>query len=79
MWAGALRSVAEAYFAMGELDLARALYARVVEVGADNPNARPRATDLVATCVSMAVHGFEPDEELEKRLAALQAGLREPW
>lgn len=77
--AGAVRPLAEAYLAMGDRDTALALYRRTVEEGAVNPNARPRADDLVATCCSMAVHGVEPDDELWERLLELREGLVDPW
>ncbi len=77
--AGALRPIAEAYQSMGDTDTARAIYVRAVEAGAVNPNARPRAEDLSATCCSMAVHAVEPGPELLARLAQLREALRAPW
>jgi tetratricopeptide (TPR) repeat protein len=77
--AGALRPLAEAYQAMGDTHAALAVYRKAVEEGALNPNARPRANDLYATCVSMAVRRVEPDHALEERLTAIRAGLQDPW
>jgi hypothetical protein len=71
--------VAEAYHALGDDAAARRVYARALEAGIDNPNAWPRSVDLAETCCSMAVSGFEPDEELMERVLELQAMLGEPW
>ncbi|MBI5435271.1 MAG: hypothetical protein HZA52_20725 [Planctomycetes bacterium] len=77
--AGALRPLAETYQTFGDRDEARKVYALALEAGATNPNSRPRAQDLVATCCSMAVSGFEPDPELRARARALRDALGEPW
>ena len=77
--AGALRSVAEAYHAIGDTRTALAIYRIAVDDGAENPNARPRAEDLSETCISMALRGVEPDERLWTRLRQIQDGLRDPW
>lgn len=77
--ADALRPVAEAAQALGDREQAIRLYSKVLEVGADNPNARPRADDLVLTCISMAIHEFEPTEGQASRIAELVAGLEAPW
>ncbi len=71
--------LAEAYQALGEPTSALALYKRTVEEGSQNPNSRPRAEDLSATCLSMALRGVEPDAHLRKRLADLCSQLGEPW
>ncbi len=76
--AGALRPLAEAYLTLGAKETASAIYGQALQEGVRNPNARPRANDLVATCVSMAIHGFaEPD--LTERIRAIRAGLGDPW
>lgn len=75
----ALRPLAEAFHAVGDAAGALAIYKRAVEEGALNPNARPRAEDLNATCLSMARVGLEPDEALWKRLREVQTGLAAPW
>ncbi|NOT31117.1 MAG: hypothetical protein HOP15_11770, partial [Planctomycetes bacterium] len=77
--AGVLRALAEACQTMGNVGAARELYAQAVEAGVANPNSRPRAEDLAATCCSMAVHAFEPDAALWSRLAEVRAGLSDPW
>lgn len=74
-----LRPVAEAYRTMGDTAAARKIYAKAVEEGALNVNARPRADDLTATCCSMALHAVEPDAELRARMQQIRSGLREPW
>jgi hypothetical protein len=74
-----LRPVAEAYQTMGDRLSAMKAYAIVVEDGVKNPNSRPRAEDLSATCVSMALHAFEPDPTLRARIIRLCDELREPW
>jgi len=77
--AGVLRPLAEAYQAMGEPDVARNVYARAVEEGVVNPNSRPRAEDLVATCLSMARNGCEPDSNLKARIYEVFGNLGDPW
>jgi tetratricopeptide (TPR) repeat protein len=77
--AGILRSVAEAYQAMGETEKAREIYARATEAGIANPNSRPRAEDLTATCCSMAVHAVEPSEKLSRRIRQIRDNLGDPW
>ncbi len=77
--AGALRPIAEAYQSMGDTAAALAVYKRVVEEGVENPNSRPRAEDLSATCLSMAMHGIEPDAELWTKIRQINEGLGDPW
>jgi hypothetical protein len=55
------------------------LYRRAAEEGIQNPNARPRTEDLVATCLSMARQDVQPDAELVRRLRATREGLADPW
>ncbi len=74
-----LRPIAEAHRAMGKADIAMDLYARAVEAGVENPNSRPRAEDLAATCCSMATQGAEPSLELLSRIREIQEGLGDPW
>lgn len=64
------RPYAEVYSVLGDQKVALEMYRRVVELGAVNPNMRPRVSDITATCVSMALHSVEPDTNL---LAAMQA------
>jgi hypothetical protein len=77
--AGALRPVAEAQQVMGDTAAALATYERAVAAGVRNPNSRPRAEDLAATCCSMAIAGAEPDPELRARLTKICNALADPW
>ncbi len=77
--AGALRPLAEAYQVMGDTATALAVYKRTVEEGVENPNSRPRAEDLSATCLSMALHGAEPDAGLWARIHQINDRLGDPW
>ena len=77
--AGMLRSVAEAHQVMGDLDEARDLYGKAIEAGMENPNSRPRAEDLAATCCSMALHAVEPTPGLWNRIREIRDGLGDPW
>lgn len=77
--AGALRPLAEAYQRMGETQTALLIYKRAIEEGMDNPNSRPRAEDLAANLISMAIHGVEPDEQLWNRVQEIHRGLGQPW
>jgi tetratricopeptide (TPR) repeat protein len=77
--ADVLLPVAEAYQIMGDTSTALAVYAQAVESAVENPNSRPRAEDLSAICISMAVNNVEPDEALWKRIKEIQANLGEPW
>jgi tetratricopeptide (TPR) repeat protein len=77
--AGALRPIAEAYQATGEPAAAREIYMRTLEAGIENPNSRPRAEDLMATCCSMALHAVEPDSKLLSRIREIHDGLGDPW
>ena len=64
---------------MGDDAAALAAYRRAVEDGAENPNARQRAEDLVATCRSMSLHAIEPDADLWARMFQIHDGLGDPW
>ncbi len=77
--ARALHPLAEACQAMGDREAALAVYALALEAGVANPNSRPRAEDLSATCCSMALHGFKPDSELWARIERIGEGLGDPW
>jgi len=76
--ADALRPVAEGYAVLGDQTTAHRLYARVVALGAENPNLRPRISDITATCVSMAVFGVEPDARLRQAIEQIVSGLAKP-
>lgn len=75
--ADALRPVAEAFASLGDKERAHQLYTQVVEVGALNPNIRPRVSDITATCVSMALHGIQPDAELLRKIQKIVNGLKQ--
>jgi tetratricopeptide (TPR) repeat protein len=77
--AGILRPIAEAYRALGDADKARSIYRRAVDEGMENPNSRPRAEDVAATCCSMALHDVAPDAALWARLRGIVEGLGHPW
>lgn len=77
--AGALRPLAEAYRQLDDEDTALSVYKRAVEEGVVNPNSRPRAEDLSATCCSMALTGVEPDSELWSRMRQIYEALGQPW
>jgi len=77
--ADALIPVAEAYVAMGDKAAALTVYRQAVADGAENPNSRPRAEDLCATCCSMARHAIEPDAELWAKMREIREGLGDPW
>jgi tetratricopeptide (TPR) repeat protein len=77
--AGILRSVAEAYQVFGDIEKALDLYGRAIEAGIENPNSRPRAEDLTATCCSMAQHEVEPSAELWNRIRKIREDLGDPW
>lgn len=77
--AASWRSLAEGYQLLGDTTDVVRCYAAALDAGAINPNARPRAEDLSATCVSMAVSGFMPPPELLLRIETIRAGLADPW
>ncbi len=77
--AGALRPLAENYALVGDATSAVSLYARAVEEGIANPNSRPRAEDLSATCASMAKCTVAPSANLWTRIREIYEGLGDPW
>jgi len=77
--AGVLRPLAEAFESMGDAKRALEVYRRTLEEGFANPNARPRAEDLAATCLSLARHGCQPDDELMARIYQIFGALKAPW
>lgn len=77
--ATSLRALAEGFCEIGDRDDAIACYTTALEEGAINPNARPRAEDLCATCVSMAKYKILLTPELTKRIALLRNSLTDPW
>jgi tetratricopeptide (TPR) repeat protein len=77
--AEAVRPLAQAYQSMGDTKTALSVYKQAVEGGVENPNSRPRAEDLSATCCSMALYAVEPDAELWTRIYQISEGLGQPW
>lgn len=77
--AGALRPLAHAYQVMGDAKAALTVYRQVIEEGVKNPNSRPRAEDLSATCAAMAVDAVAPDAALLSRIRQIKRSLAEPW
>ncbi len=73
------RSLAEAFEELGDRKSALSCYDAALEAGALNPNARPRAEDLCATCVSMARAGITPTPALRARIDATRVALVDPW
>lgn len=76
---GALLPLAEAFRTMGDADAALGIYRTAVQEALVNPNSRPRAIDLAATCISMARSGTEPDAELLEEIRMHAEGLGHPW
>ncbi len=76
---GALRPLAEAHAELGDHKRALMLYNLAIEEGVENPNSRPRAEELAASCLSMALHGVEPDAELWTRMIDIRTALNAPW
>lgn len=60
----ALLPLAETYHAMGDREAALKVYKRALAEGVLNAGPRVQAEDLVQACCSMALNGFEPDEEI---------------
>lgn len=77
--ADVLLPIAEAFDALGDGAQALAVYKQAVEEGVVNPNSRPRADDLVATCCSLALTGVVPDKALKTRLDEVHEALGNPW
>jgi tetratricopeptide (TPR) repeat protein len=77
--ADTLIPLAEAYQVISEPSEALTIYRQAVAAAVENPNSRPRAEDLSALCVSMALHHVEPDEALWSRIREIQSNLGDPW
>lgn len=77
--ADTLISVAEAFQTMTDSSGALAVYKQAIEAAVENPNNRPRAEDISAICISMALHTVEPDEALWNRIKEIQGKLGDPW
>lgn len=77
--ATSLRALAEGYARAGARAQALECWAEALEEGVGNPNSRPRAEDLCATCVSMATCGIEPTPQMQRRIDEIRAALGDPW
>ncbi len=77
--ADALRPLVETCHALGDREGALKVCRRAVELGVANPNSRPRAEDLAATCCSLARIGLQPDAALRARLLEIRDTLGPPW
>ncbi|MFA5293883.1 MAG: hypothetical protein WC496_12755 [Phycisphaerae bacterium] len=77
--AEAFRRIARMYSSMGNTQAALSVYKLAVEAGVENPNSRPRAEDLSATCCSMVLYAVEPDAELWSRIRQISESLGAPW
>jgi tetratricopeptide (TPR) repeat protein len=74
-----LQPLAEAFQTMGDKATALVVYKKAIDEGTQNPNSRPRAEDVSATCCSMAIFAVEPDTDLWTRIHAAAKGLGNPW
>ena len=77
--AQSLRALAEGFALIGDRDAAVRCQRDALEAGTINPNSRPRAEDLSATCASIALAGIEPDASIRKQIERARAGLADPW
>ena len=77
--ATSLRALAEGFCELGDRDDAIACYTLALEEGTINPNARPRAEDLGATCISMAEYGISLTPDLKYRIDTIRSSLTYPW
>lgn len=73
-----IRPLAETYQSMGNTKAALSVYQKAVEVGNTNPNIKPRAEDMAATCSSMALYAVEPDAALWTRIHEIAKGFGNP-
>ncbi len=74
-----LRMLAIGFAEVGDTAKANEVFLIAVDEGALNPNARPRAEDLAATCVALGRAGLEPSAALLARIATVKSGLVAPW
>lgn len=77
--AAALRPLVEAYHVMGDREATLRTVHTVLDAGVENPNSRPRALDLSATCLLLAERAIEPDDALWARLEEIHQMLGDPW
>jgi hypothetical protein len=74
-----LRSLAMAWYAIGEKQMADDVIAMALAEALENKNSRPRCDDLVETCVDMARHAVQPTEKLMSQMRDIRAALADPW
>lgn len=74
-----LRALAEGYAQFGDYQSALDRYSAALEAGILNPNSRPRAEDLTATCISMADSGVSPTVSQLRRIEEISGMLSDPW
>ncbi len=77
--ADTLLPLAESFQALSNTAAALSVYQLAVEEGMENPNSRPRAEDLSATCVSMALYDVQPSNKFWGRIDEIYEGLSDPW
>jgi hypothetical protein len=77
--ARSLRAIGSAWAKAGDQIMARQSFRDALDAGLINPNGRPRAEDLTATCVAMAVAGVVPDPLTAQKIDAVRNQLGEPW
>lgn len=77
--ATSLRALAEVRAELGDMEAARNLYLRAIEVSQINPNSRPRADDLCLVVCSMVTSGVAADERMDRALNLARTRLGAPW
>lgn len=77
--ARSLRALGVAWAAAGDAAMARESFRDALDAGLVNPNGRPRAEDLVATCLAMATSGTTPDPFTAQKIEEVRTQLGEPW
>lgn len=77
--ARSLRALGAAWAAAGDPEMARRAFRDALDAGLVNPNGRPRAEDLVATCIAMATSGTTPDPFTAQKIEEVRTQLGEPW
>jgi tetratricopeptide (TPR) repeat protein len=77
--ARSLRALGVAWARAGDPAMARQAFRDALDAGLVNPNGRPRAEDLVATCIAMATSGTTPDPFTAQKIEAVRKQLGEPW
>ncbi len=76
----ALRPLAEAFLTLGDADTATTVYERALAEALENPNSRPRVTDLAMTAISVATApGYEAPKTLLGAFKRASEGIGAPW